>query len=75
MFARASIILESFSKNDSAISENEIKENIGMLLLSMFNWGERALEQKHNIWRRDGPALGDVPFAISLKIHPHLAEL
>lgn len=25
MFAQASIILESFSKNDSAISENEIK--------------------------------------------------
>lgn len=26
MFAQASIILESFSKNDSAISENEIRE-------------------------------------------------
>lgn len=26
MFAQASIILESFSKNDSAISENEIKK-------------------------------------------------
>lgn len=53
----------------------KLKENIGMLFLAIFNWGERALEQKHNIWRRDGPALGDVPFAISLKIHPHLAKL
>lgn len=70
MFCKSKIIIRKLLKRKKIYIYN----NSGDLFFQTA-WHALALEQRHESWQRSGLCFRDMPFAVSVKIHPNLAKL